>query len=326
MTVVEISSFGPPSVLKPVERPMPEAAEDGIVIRVEAAGVARADLHQRQGNYPPPPGTSDIPGLDVAGVVHAVGSAVAKWRVGDRVCAILAGGGYAEFCAVPACQVLPIPEGWSAAEAATLPENLFTVYDNLITRGGLKGGEWVLIHGGASGIGSIAIMLSLLWKAHPIVTAGTPEKCTACLALGAEHAIDYKESDFVAEVQRLTNGRGVDVVLDMVGGSYLQRNVNALALEGRISVIAIQGGREGTLDVGKLMGKRGRVGGSTLRARTPEQKGRIADLLFENVWPYLPKKSPIRPLIDSTFPLRDAKRAHERLEAGDHIGKVVLLA
>ncbi len=325
MTVIEISSFGPPSVLKPAERPIPEAGENDVVIRVQAAGVARADLHQRQGNYPPPPGTSDIPGLDVAGVVHAVGSAVTKWHVGDRVCAILAGGGYAEFCAVPACQILPIPEGWSAAEAATLPENLFTVYDNLITRGGLERGEWVLIHGGASGIGSLAIMLSRLWGAHPIVTAGTPEKCAACLALGAEHAINYKQSDFVAEVHRLTNGRGVDVILDMVGGPYLQRNVNALALEGRISIIAIQGGREGTLDVGKLMGKRGRVGGSTLRARTPEQKGRIADLLLQNVWPHLPAKSPVRPVIDSTFPLRDAKRAHERLEAGDHIGKVVLL-
>ena len=326
MTVIEISSFGSPSVLKPAERPIPEPAENEIVIRVQAAGVARADLHQRQGNYPPPPGASEIPGLDAAGIVHAVGSAVTNWRVGDRVCAILAGGGYAEFCAVPARQVLPVPDGWSAAEAATLPENLFTVYDNLITRGSLKRGERVLVHGGASGVGSIAIMLSRLWGAIPIVTAGTAQKCTACLKVGAEHAINYKQSDFVAEIHRLTDGAGVDVILDMVGGAYLQRNVNALAMEGRISIIAIQGGREGTLDVGKLMGKRGRIGGSTLRARTPEQKGLIADLLLRDVWPHLPVKSPIRPLIDSTFPLRDARLAHERLESGEHIGKVVLVA
>jgi len=326
MTVIEISSFGSPSVLKPAERPIPQPAENEVVIRVEAAGVARADLHQRQGNYPPPPGASEIPGLDAAGIVHAVGSAVTRWQAGDRVCAILAGGGYAEFCAVPARQVLPIPDGWTAAEAATLPENLFTVYDNLITRGSLKRGETVLIHGGASGVGSIAIMLSRLWGAIPIVTAGTAEKCAACLELGAEHAINYKQLDFVAEIQRLTNGSGVEVILDMVGGSYLQRNVNALALEGRISIIAIQGGREGTLDIGKLMGKRGRIGGSTLRARTPEQKGVIADLLLRDVWPHLPAKTPIRPLIDSTFPLRDARLAHERLESGEHIGKVVLVA
>lgn len=325
MTAIEISSFGPPEVLKPVERPMPEPASGEIVIRMEAAGVSRADVYQRQGKYPPPPGASDIPGLDGAGVVSALGSGVTKWRVGDRVCAILAGGGYAEFCAVPACQVLPIPEGWSATEAATLPENLFTVYDNLVTRANLKRGDWVLIHGGASGIGSTAIMLSRLWGAIPIATAGTAEKCEACLRLGAEQAINYKQTDFVEEVRRFTAGRGVDAVLDMVGGPYLQKNVDALATEGRISLIATQGGQRGELDVAKLMHKRGRIGGSTLRNRTPEQKGAIADALLRDVWPHLPSKKYIRPVIDSTFPLRDARLAHERLQEGGHVGKVVLL-
>ncbi len=325
MTAIEISSYGAPEVLKPAERPTPEPADNEIVIRVEAAGVARADLHQRQGKYPPPPGASDIPGLDVAGTVSAVGAAVRRWHVGDRVCVILAGGGYAEFCAVPSRQVLPIPENWSAVEAATLPENLFTVYDNLVTRAGLKHGEWALIHGGASGIGSTAIMLSRLWGAIPIATAGTTKKCEACLGFGAGHAINYRETDFVEEVHRLTGGRGVDAVLDMVGGPYLQRNVDALAPEGRISIIATQGGQRGQLDIAKLMVKRGKIGGATLRARSPEQKGAIADALLRDVWPHLPSKTFIRPVIDSTFPLRDARQAHERLEAGDHIGKVVLL-
>lgn len=325
MTAIEISSYGLPEVLKPVERPTPEPADSEIVIRVEAAGVARADIYQRRGKYPPPPGASDIPGLDVAGTVSAVGSAVSKWHIGDRVCAILAGGGYAEFCAVPSCQVLPIPEGWSAAEAATLPENLFTVYDNLITRAGLKRGEWVLIHGGSSGIGSMAVMLSRLWGATPIATAGTAEKCQACLNFGAEHAINYKQADFVEEVHRLTSGRGVDAVLDMVGGPYLQRNVDALATEGRIALIAVQGGPRGELDIPKLMSKRGRIAASSLRTRSPEQKGAIAEALFRDVWPHLPSKQYIRPVIDSTYPLRDARLAHERLEGGEHIGKTVLL-
>lgn len=325
MTAIEISSFGGPELLRPAERPAPEPGPGEIVIRVEAAGVARADLYQRRGKYPPPPGASDIPGLDVAGTVSSVGSNVTRWRPGDRVCAILAGGGYAEFCAVPASQVLPIPEGWSAAEAATLPENLFTVYDNLITRAGLRRGEWALIHGGSSGIGSLAIMLSRLWGAIPIATAGSKEKCEACLGFGAEQAINYKETDFVAEVHRITNGRGVNVVLDVVGGPYLQKNVEALALEGRIAIIATQGGQRGQLDIGMLMSRRGRVGGSTLRNRSPEQKGAIADALLRDVWPHLPPKEYIRPIIDSTFPLRDARLAHERLEAGDHIGKIILL-
>lgn len=325
MIAIEISSFGPPDVLKPVERPKPVPKDDEVVIRVEAAGVARADLLQRQGKYPPPPGASEIPGLDVAGTIDSVGNRVHTYKIGDRVCAILSGGGYAEFCAVPSVQVLPIPEGWSAVEAATLPENMFTAYDNLITRAGLNRGETVLIHGGTSGVGSTAIMLSRSWGAVPIATAGSQEKCEACLTFGAEHVIDYKNADFVAEVKRITEDSGVNVVLDMVGGSYLDGNVEVLALEGRLSIVATQGGRTGQLDIGKLMHKRGRVMGSTLRIRTPEEKGEIARRLVGDVWPLLPAKNVIRPIIDSTFPLTDARLAHERMESGKHIGKIVLV-
>ncbi len=325
MIAMEISSFGGLEVLKPVDRAKPVASEGEVVIRVEAAGVARADVMQRQGKYPPPPGASDIPGLDVAGTIDSLGGRVRDWKVGDRVCAILTGGGYAEFCAVPAVQVLPIPQGWTAAEAVTLPENMFTVYDNVITRAGLQRGETVLVHGGSSGIGSTAIMLSRAWGALPVTTAGTKQKCDACLAIGAEHAINYKDLDFVAEVKRITGGKGIDVVLDMVGGPYLERNVDALATEGRISIVATQGGRMGQLDIGKLMQKRGRVMGSTMRARSAGEKGEVASRLLREVWPLLPAKDLIRPLIDATFPLADARLAHQRMEEGQHIGKIVLI-
>jgi putative PIG3 family NAD(P)H quinone oxidoreductase len=324
LLAIEIASPGGPEVLTPAERPKPSPRPGEIVIRVEAAGVARADTLQRQGKYPPPPGTSDIPGLDVAGTIDSVGDGVSDVKPGDRVCAILAGGGYAEYCAVPAPQVLPIPEGWSAVEAVTLPENGFTVYDNLITRAGLQRENTVLIHGGSSGIGTMAIMLSRAWGATPIVTAGSDEKCAACIKLGAAHAINYRHSDFVTETKRFTGGRGVDVVLDVVGGSYLERNLDALTTEGRITVIATQGGRTATLDIGKLMHKRARVLGSAMRARTPEQKGEVAQALLRDVWPLLPQKNPIRPVIDQVFPLRDARLAHERMESGAHIGKIVL--
>ena len=324
MIAIEISTFGGPDVLKPVNRPKPQAGDDEIVIRAEAAGVARADTLQRQGKYPPPPGASDIPGLDVAGTVDSVGAKVKNFQPGDRVCAILSGGGYAEFCAVPAVQVLPIPDRWSAVEAATLPENLFTVYDNLITRAGLKGGEIVLIHGGSSGIGTMAIMLSRAWGATPIATAGTDEKCRACLELGAKHAINYKQTDFVAEAKTVTNGAGVNVVLDMVGGPYLAKNLDVLLPDGRVTIIATQGGRSAELDIAKLMHKRARIIGSTMRARTPAQKGEVAQALFRDVWPLLPAKDPIRPVIDKTFPLAEARLAHERMESGSHIGKIVL--
>ncbi len=325
MLVIEIASYGAPDVLTPVDRPKPTPQANEIVIRVEAAGVARADSMQRQGKYPPPAGASDVPGLDIAGTIEEIGSEVRDWQKGDRVCAILAGGGYAEYCAVPAVQVLPMPENWNAVEAATLPENVFTVYDNLITRAGLREGETALIHGGTSGIGSTAIMVARAFGAIAIATAGSDEKCAACISFGAEHAINYRRDDFVAEVKRITNGSGVRVVLDMVGGPYLERNLDCLALEGRISIVATQGGRTGQLDIGKLMQKRARVIGSTMRARTPEEKGAVAKRLREYVWPMLPAKDPIRPVIDSTFTLENARLAHERMESGQHIGKIVLV-
>jgi NADPH2:quinone reductase len=325
MLAMEISKPGPPDVLRPVERPIPAPRDDEIVIRVAAAGVARADILQRQGHYAPPKGASDIPGLDVAGTVHALGASVYGWDVGDPVCAILTGGGYAEYCAAPAVQVLPVPAGWSFAEAATLPENLFTVYDNAVLRGGLLGGETILIHGGSSGIGTMAIMLARSKGAHPIATAGSAEKCVACLQVGAEQAINYKEADFVEEVNRITQGRGVDVILDMVGGAYLERNLDALAPEGRLAIISMQSGRSAILDIGKLMLKRLRITGSTMRARPSAKKGEVARALLHDIWPLLAARNHIRPVIDSTFPLEDARLAHERMETGANIGKIVLL-
>jgi putative PIG3 family NAD(P)H quinone oxidoreductase len=318
MLAIEISSYGPPDVLRLVERPKPEPLADELIIKIEAAGVSRADVLQCQGKYPPPPGASDIPGLDAAGTIDSVGANVSGWKEGERVCAILSGGAYAEYCAVPAVQILPIPDGWSAIEAATLPENLFTVYDNLVTRGGLRQGETVLIHGGTSGIGSMAIMLARALGAIPIATAGTNEKCEACLRLGALRAINYKESDFVAASQ------GVNVIVDLVGGPYLDRNLDALAPEGRLVIVSMQGGRTAPLDIGKLMSKRLRILASTMRARTPAAKGEVAQALLKNVWPLLPAKAAIRPIVDSIFPLAEARLAHERLENGNHTGKIVL--
>jgi len=324
MIAIEIHSPGGADVLRAAERNIPEPQSGEVLIRVRAAGVARADVMQRQGKYPPPAGASDIPGLDVAGTVEKVGEVASKWEAGDPVCAILTGGGYAEFCVAPAEQVLPIPEGWSFAEAATLPENLFTVYDNLVTRAGLTAGETVLIHGGTSGIGSMAIMVSRQVGAIALASAGSNTKTEACVRFGAQHAINYKESDFVAEAKRLTANRGVDVVLDMVGGPYLDRNLDVLALDGRITVVATQGGRQAQMDFGKLMGKRARIMGSTMRVRSKEEKGKVARRLLQAIWPSLPEKQWIKPLIDSTFPLRDARLAHERMESGEHIGKIVL--
>jgi len=325
MIAVEISEPGPPHVLRPVDRPLPVLEPGEILIRVVAVGVARADLLQRLGKYPPPPGTTDIPGLDVAGTVAALSEGVDQFKIGDPVCAILAGGGYAEFCSVPAVQVLPIPKNWTSVEAASLPENLFTVFDNLVTRGQLQRGETLLIHGGGSGIGTMAIMLSRAIGAIPLVTAGSEAKCAACLSLGAEHAINYKTADFLAETRRLTGGRGVDVILDMVGGPYLERNVSLLATEGRLVLIAFSGGAVGSLDLRVLFARRARILASTMRARSPEQKGLVAQRLLRDVWPLLPAKEPIRPVVDRTFPLRDAALAHEYLENTTRIGKVVLV-
>jgi NADPH:quinone reductase len=270
MIAIEISRPGAPDVLRAVERPRPNTGAGEVLIQVRAAGVARADVMQRQGKYPPPPGASDIPGLDVAGVVEAVGTGVTRFKPGDRVCAILTGGGYAEYCVAPAVQVLPTPANWSDVEAAALPENLLTAYDNVITRGQLKAGETVLIHGGSSGVGSTVIMLARFWKANAITTAGSKAKCDACLALGAQHAINYRESDFPEQVLELTGGHGADVILDMVGALYLEKNLASVAVEGRIVTIATQGSRSAPLDVVLLMRKRAQVMGSMLRARTPE--------------------------------------------------------
>ncbi len=325
MHVIEISSFGAPDVLKIADRPRPQIRDDEILIQVEAAGVSRPDLLQRQGKYPPPPGVvEEIPGLEVAGVAAEVGAGVTDICAGDRVCALLAGGGYAEYCAAPAVQVLPIPDTWSAVEAATLPENLFTVYDMLVRRIRLKLGETILIHGGTSGIGSTAIMLSRALGALPIATAGTDEKCAAALAIGAAHAINYKGSDFVAGVKEFTGGREVDAVLDIVGGSYINRNLDCLAFDGRLGMLATQGGSKGEIDLTKMLPRRISIHTASMRARSPQLKGEIARELLRHVWPLLPAKAPIQAIIDSTFPLEQASLAHARMEDGVHIGKIVL--
>jgi putative PIG3 family NAD(P)H quinone oxidoreductase len=324
MHAIDFVQHGPPDVLHLSEYPDPELQPGDVLIRVEAAGVSRADIMQRQGKYPPPPGASPVLGLDVAGVIAKCGSNVTRWKPGDRVCALVNGGGYAELCAVAATQVLPIPEGWSAVEATTLPENLFTVFDNIATRARLAAGETILVHGGTSGIGSMAIMLARALGAVPYCTVGSDEKCDAAKMTGAEGAINYRTSDFVQAIKSFTNDRGVDVIADIVGGSYLSRNIDALALEGRLALIASLGGAEGNLPIARLMQKRGTIVASTMRPRTAAEKGVIADRLRSQLWPMLPGKQYIRPIIDSTYSLADAHKAHERLESGNHIGKIVL--
>ncbi len=323
MTAIEISEPGGPDMLKPTRRDTPKPGSGEILIRVAAAGINRPDLLQRQGNYPPPPGASDIPGLEVAGYVAALGDDVTGWRVDDAVCALLAGGGYAEFALAPAEQCLPVPDGLSMIEAAALPETIFTCWTNLIDGGHLKSGETVLIHGGSSGIGTTGIQLAKALGAMVFVTAGSPEKCAACLTLGATLAIDYKAEDFVKAVKAATGGRGVDVVLDMVGGDYVRRNIDAMAPGGRHVSIAVLGGPEATIPIFKIMQKRLILTGSTLRARPAREKGAIAAVLRATVWPMIAAGA-IKPLIHATFPLDRAADAHRALEAGDHIGKLVL--
>ena len=323
MTAIEISQPGGPDVLKPVERPTPQPGPGDILIRVSAAGVNRPDLLQRQGNYPPPPGASDIPGLEVAGTVAALGAEVTGWAVGDTVCALLAGGGYAEYAAVPALQCLPVPDGLSLLEAAALPETLFTCWTNMVDGGQLKAGESILIHGGSSGIGTIGIQLAKLLGARVYATAGSAAKCAACVTLGADLAIDYKAEDFVAALKTVTGKRGIDVVLDMVGGDYVRRNIEVMAQGGRHVSIASLGGAEATIPIFKVMQKRLVLTGSTLRARSAAEKGAIAASLRLNVWPAI-SAGRLRPLIQATFPLAHAAEAHRMLEVGDHIGKIVL--
>jgi NADPH:quinone reductase len=306
-----------------IERPQPGAHD--VLIQVEAAGVTHADLMQRQGRYPPPRGASPILGLEAAGTVAATGDRVTRYAVGDRVCALTNGGGYSEYVAVPAGQVLPIPAGWNAVEAASLPENAFTVYDNLFTRGRLRAGERVLVHGGTSGIGTTAIMFATALGASVIATAGTPKKCAACIRFGAAHAVDYHTCDFVAEVKRITQGRGVDAVLDIVGADYLTRNLDALALDGRIVCIATLSGSRVDFDLRALSAKRASILASHLRSRSAAQKATIARTLERRIWPLLPKRDPIVPVIDSIYPFDRASEAHARLESSAHIGKIVLV-
>lgn len=323
MTAVEITRPGGPEVLEPRQRPVPSPRPGEVLIQVAAAGVSRPDILQRIGVYPPPPGASDLPGMEAAGTIAAVGEGATRFRIGDRVTALLAGGGYAEFATAPEVQVLPVPERLSFIDAASLPENFFTVWTNVFERGGLKAGETLLVHGGASGIGTTAITLAKAFGARVLVTAGSPEKCAACERIGADRAIDYQKEDFVAETKAMTGGRGADVILDMIAGDYVPRNLEALAVEGRLVIIAFLGGAEVSFNAMRLMMKRLTVTGSTLRARAPEEKGRIAQALEREVWPLLAARTVV-PVIDSTFPLREAAKAHERLESRKNIGKIVL--
>lgn len=325
MTAIGIRAPGPPEVLQPIERPIPDIGPDEVLIRVAAAGVNRPDVMQRKGLYPPPPGASDIPGLEVAGEVVKVGANVRDPAVGAQVCALVTGGGYAQFVAAPAVQCLPVPANVPVEEAAAIPETFFTVFLNVFQRVGLRSGETLLIHGGSSGIGTTAIMLAKAFDARVIVTAGTAEKCAACVALGADQAINYKAEDFVAATQAATQGRGADVILDMVGGDYLPRNIVAAALEGRIAIIAHLGGARAEVDIRSIMLKRLTLSGSTLRAQPVANKGRIAAALRSQVWPLFDSKR-LRPLIHARFPLAEAARAHALMESGEHVGKIILVS
>ena len=325
MTAIEIGTPGPPEVLRPVTRPVPQPGLEEVLIRVAAAGVNRPDVLQRKGAYPPPVGVTDIPGLEVAGEVVGVGTGVTEPALGARVCALVAGGGYAQYVAAPAVQCLPVPAGLSLEEAAALPETFFTVYYNVFMRAWLKSGETLLVHGGSSGIGTTAILLGKALGARVIATAGNAEKCAACLKLGADAAVDYKQEDFVAGTLAATGGQGADVILDMVGSDYLARNIAAAAVNGRIAVIATQGGAKAEIDLRALMGKRLWLGGATLRPQSAAAKGRIAAALRKEVWPLFESKG-LRPVIHARFPLREAARAHALMESGAHIGKIVLIA
>ncbi len=325
MTAIEIVTPGPPETLRTVSRPVPEPGAGEVLIRVAAAGVNRPDVLQRKGLYPPPKGVTDIPGLEIAGEVVRAGAGVTDLVVGARVCALVAGGGYAEYVAAPAVQCLPIPGTLSEEEAAALPETFFTVYYNVFMRARLRSGETLLVHGGSSGIGTTAIMLAKAFGARVITTAGSAEKCAACRALGADVAINYKDEDFVARTLESTAGQGADVILDMVGADYLARNIAAAAVNGRIAIIGTQGGARCELDLRGVMAKRLWISGSTLRPQTVESKGEIAASLRREVWPLFDSKA-LRPVIHARFPLREAARAHALMESSAHIGKIVLIA
>lgn len=326
MKAIEITSFGAPDVLHLGERPVPVPGVGELLIRVSASGVNRPDVLQRTGNYPVPPGASDIPGLEVAGVIEqgdAQELARAGFKLGDRVCALIAGGGYAEFCVAPIGQCLPVPKGLSDVEAASLPETFFTVWSNVFDRAGLKKGETLLIQGGSSGIGVTAIQLAKAMGAQVIVTAGSDEKCAACLALGADHAINYKTHDFQDEVKRLTDGQGVNVILDMVAGSYVAKEIQCLSEDGRLVIIAVQGGVKSEINAGLVLRRRLTITGSTLRTRPIAFKAAIAQACLKNVWPLI-ESGRIKPVIYSTFAAQDAAKAHALMESNQHVGKIVL--
>ena len=323
MKAIEISEPGGPGMLRPCTRPVPQPKEGEVLVKVAAAGVNFPDVAQRRGNYPPPPGASDLPGLELSGTVVAQGPGVTAPAPGEAVCALVSGGGYAEYCAVPVPQCLPIPDGLDMVQAAALPETFFTVWTNLFDGGRMKSGETVLIHGGSGGIGTTAIQIARAFGARVFATARTAEKCAFCEEIGAERAINYKDEDFVAVVRELTGKRGVELILDMVGGDYLARNIRALAVEGRLVQIAVQRGAEATIPLGLLMVKRLILTGSTLRPRTVAQKGAIAAALEKRVWPLL-AAGRVRPVIHATFGLDRAAEAHALMESSAHIGKIVL--
>jgi NADPH:quinone reductase len=323
MTVIEIAAPGGPEQLKPALRPVPRPGDGEVLVRVAAAGVNRPDVMQRQGRYPPPPGASDIPGLEIAGEIVALGPKVSGVSIGDKVTALLPGGGYAGYAIAAAPLCLPIPNGISMAEAAAIPETFFTVWTNLFDRGRCKPGDNVLIHGGTGGIGTTAIQLAAAWGARVFATAGSDDKARACERLGAVRGINYRTEDFVDVIRAQTEGKGVDVVLDMVAGSYVARNLDIAALEGRIVVISLLGGARAEINLGVILTKRLTLTGSTLRSRTVAQKSEVADAVRKNIWPLL-SAGRVRPVIHATFPLAEASEAHRLMETSNHIGKIVL--
>ena len=324
MTAIEISAPGGPEVLKPKLLATPKPGPGQMLVKVAAAGVNRPDIAQRSGSYPPPPGASPLPGLEIAGEVIELGEEVTRWRTGEQVCALVNGGGYAEYCLVEDVQALPIPAGFDAIRAAAIPETFFTVWANVFDRGRLMAGEWILVHGGSSGIGTTAIQLAKAFGAKVIATAGSADKCKACLDLGADRAVNYRTEDFVAAVKEATGGKGVNVTLDMVGGDYTERNIIAAAEDGRIVQIATLGGADVKFNISRLMVKRVTLTGSTLRPRTREVKAGFAQALESKVWPLI-AAGKVKVVMDSTFPLAKAADAHRRLETSEHVGKIVLV-
>jgi NADPH:quinone reductase len=323
MTAIEISTPGGPEVLTPCQRPVPKPAPGEVLLKVAYAGVNRPDVIQRKGLYPPPPGASDLPGLEISGTVVAVGEGVNAGEIGNRLCALTSGGGYAEYCAAPFDQCLPVPAALNMAEAAALPETLMTVWHNVFERAYAMEGETILIHGGTSGIGTMAIKLGKLFGLTVIVTCGSDDKCSAANALGADHAINYSNADFVEEVKKITAGKGVHIVLDMVAGSYVPRNLACLREDGRHVTIAVQGGMVAEVNMAQVMMRRLTLTGSTLRARSPEFKALLAQEIYGTVWPMV-AGGELRPEMDRTFPLSEAAAAHAHMESGQHVGKIVL--